>query len=268
MSGKRVVLVVVAAAAVAVLAFLWQTGWLERPGTQAPAPAAPVAAVPAQPTASQPALLPPEPDASLPPLATADVPGALAELFGRTALVVTDDFARRFVATVDNLGRSHAPPIMWPVAPAAGRFTVQEADGSTFITADNSTRYTPFVLLAEGVDAAAAVKLYARMYPLLQTAYRDLGFPGKSFHHRMVEVIDLLLATPQPPHPLKVQLVEVKGSVPSVRPWVRYEFVDPALEALPAGQKILLRVGPEHQKRLKARLAGLRAELLRSAPQR
>lgn len=267
MNGRRVVLM--AAAAVAVLAFLWQAGWLERPGGEAPAPAPPVAAVPAQPAASEPAILHPlEPDPALAPLAAADVGSALAGLFGRTALVVTDDFPRRFVATVDNLGRAHAPPIMWPVTPTAGRFAVQEEGGSTVIAADNSARYTPFVLLAEGVDAAAAVKLYARMYPLLQGAYRELGFPGKYFNDRLVEVIDLLLATPQPDYPLQVQLVEVKGSVPSVRPWVRYEYADPALEALPAGQKILLRVGPEHQKRLKAKLAELRAELLRGAPTR
>lgn len=264
MSGRRVVLIGVAAA-VAVLAFLWQTGWLERPGKEPPAP---VAAVPAQRPASQPALPPLEPEAPASPLAAADVAGALTELFGRTALVVADDFPRRFVATVDNLGRAHAPPLMWPVAPTAGRFIVQETDGSTAVAADNSARYTPFVLLAEGVDVAAAVKLYERMYPLLQGAYRELGFPGKSFHRRLVEVVDVLLATPQPAYPLRVQLVEVKGTVPSERPWVRYEYADPALEALPAGQKILLRVGPEHQKRLKARLAELRAELLRGAPPR
>lgn len=256
-----------AAAVVAVLAFLWQGGWLDRPGEPAPAPPPPAAAVPAAP-ASAPTVVLAEPDASLPPLAAADVAGALTELLGRTALVVTDDFARRFVATVDNLGRSHAPPIAWPVAPTTGRFAVTQADGRAVIAAENSARYTPFVLLAEGVDEAAAVKLYTRMYPLLQSAYRDLGFPGRSFHRRLVEVIDLLLATPQPPGPLPVQLVEVKGSVASERPWVRYEYADPALEALPAGQKILLRVGPEHQKRLKAVLAALRAELLRGTPQR
>lgn len=264
MSGRRIVLMG-AAAAVAVLAFLWQTGWLERPGKKEPAP---VAAAPAQAPASQPALPPLEPEAPAAPLAAADVAGALAELLGRNALVVTDDFPRRFVATVDNLGRAHAPPLMWPVTPTAGRFTVQEAGGSTVIAADNSARYAPFVLLAEGVDAAAAVRLYTRMYPLLQGAYRELGFPGKSFHRRMVEVIDLLLATPPPPHPLQVQLVEVRGTVPSERPWVRYEYADPALEALSAGQKILLRVGPDNQKRLKAKLAELRAELLRGTPQR
>lgn len=263
MSGRRLVLVGAAAVA-AILAFLWQAGWLERPGDPAPVP---VAAVPSQP-ASQPAVPPPEPEPPAAPLAAADVGAALTELLGRTALVVTDDFPRRFVATVDNLGRAHAPPLMWPVTPTAGRFAVSEGGGATVIAADNSARYTPFVLLAEGVDAAAAVRLYQRMYPLLQRAYRELGFPGKSFHHRLVEVIDLLLATPSPPSPLPVQLVEVKGSVPSERPWVRYEYADPALEALPAGQKMLLRVGPEHHKRLKAKLAELRAELLRGAPKR
>lgn len=269
MNARRVVLMAAAAAAVAVLVFLWQTGWFDRRGEEAPAPAPPVAAVPAQPAASEPAVLPPlEPEVPATPLAAAEVAGALTELVGRTALVVSDDFPRRFVATVDNLGRSHAPPMVWPVTPTAGRFAVEGPDGSTVIAAENSARYTPFVLLAEGVDAAAAASLYARMYPLLQGAYRELGFPGKSFHRRLVEVIDLLLATPQPPYPLKVHLVDVKGTVPSVRPWVRYEYADPALEALPAGQKILLRVGPEHQKRLKAKLAELRAELLRGAPPR
>jgi hypothetical protein len=100
------------------------------------------------------------------------------------------------------------------------------------------------------------------MTPLLQRAYTDLGYPGRSFDARLVEVIDLLLATPSTPEPLKVQLTEVKGSVPSVRPWVRYEFADPALESLAAGQKILMRVGPVNQRRLKAKLVEIRAALL------
>jgi hypothetical protein len=43
---------------------------------------------------------------------------------------------------------------------------------------------------------------------------------------------------------------------------VRYEFVDPQLQSLAAGQKILLRVGPANERRLKAKLAQLRAALL------
>ena len=50
-------------------------------------------------------------------------------------------------------------------------------------------------------------------------------------------------------------------SVASTRPWTRYEFADPALQALPAGQKIMLRVGRDHQLRLKAKLAEFRRAL-------
>ncbi len=57
-------------------------------------------------------------------------------------------------------------------------------------------------------------------------------------------------------------LTEVKGTVSSARPWVRYELADPPLEQLAAGQKILLRVGQAHGQRLRARLAELRATLL------
>ena len=47
--------------------------------------------------------------------------------------------------------------------------------------------------------------------------------------------------------------VEVKGTVASLRPWVRYELADPTLESMSAGRKILLRVGPENQRRLQAK---------------
>jgi hypothetical protein len=62
---------------------------------------------------------------------------------------------------------------------------------------------------------------------------------------------------------MAVQLTEVKGPIPSVRPWVRYEFADPALEALSSGQKIMLRVSSVNQNRLKARLSALRQEILK-----
>ncbi|HEX6018398.1 MAG TPA: DUF3014 domain-containing protein, partial [Burkholderiaceae bacterium] len=81
-----------------------------------------------------------------------------------------------------------------------------------------------------------------------------------------VEVIDNLLATPEPapPGPL-MQLTEVKGSVPSTQPWLRYEYADPTLEALSSGQRILLRVGAAHRQALKTKLTELR-QLVTRAP--
>lgn len=197
----------------------------------------------------------------------ADIGTTLTDLLGRKALITffqLDDFPRRFVATVDNLGRSYAPPMLWPIHPTPDRFTVEETAGGPVISADNSLRYTPLVLLAESVNTARAVDTYARLYPLLQRAYEELGYPKRYFNDRLIEVINLLLATPNATEQaMKVQLTEVKGTVPSVRPWVRYEFADPALESLASGQKILLRVGPVNERRLKAKLAAIRQELLK-----
>ena len=79
----------------------------------------------------------------------------------------------------------------------------------------------------------------------------------------MFEVIDLLLATPEPSGRLEVTLTQVKGPIPTANPWTRYEYADDKLQQLPAGQKILLRVGPENRKQLKEKLQELRTQLLR-----
>lgn len=189
---------------------------------------------------------------------------ALADLLGGNAalsFLQLDGFARRLVATVDNLARPHAPTQAWPVDPMPDRFTVVEAAEAPVIAADNAGRYTPFVLLTEAIDARRAVDLYVRLYPLLQQAYEELGFPNRYFNDRVMAVIDLLLSTPETEMPLKLRLTQVKGPIASLRPWVRYEFADPALESLASGQKILLRVGPVNERRLKEKLAQVRGEL-------
>jgi hypothetical protein len=199
-----------------------------------------------------------------PPLERHDIAAALDGLLGTKATATflqADDFPRRFAATVDSLGREHAPTAMWPVLPTPGRFLVEERADGTVIAPENAARYTPLVLLAGTIDVPAAVRLYRRMYPLLQQAYRELGFGERYLNDRVVQVIDLLLATPDAPEAPRVELLPIRGPVPSLQPWVRYQFSDPALEALAAGQKILVRVGPVNQRRLKAKLAELRNEL-------
>lgn len=171
-------------------------------------------------------------------------------------------FARRFVATVDNLGRSYAPASHWPVNPAPDRFTFEERDGRTYIAPDNYKRYNPLVQLVDGFDTRTAVDLYVGMYPQLQQAYADLGFPDASFNDRLLAVMDLLLASPEPSGPLEVERTEVPNAPPPARPWTNYEFADPALDSLTAGQKIMVRVGPDNERKLKAKLAELRQELL------
>jgi hypothetical protein len=117
--------------------------------------------------------------------------------------------------------------------------------------------------MVESVDTAKAVAVYRSLYPLFQQAYEELGFPGRYFSDRVVQVLDHLIATPVQAGPLAVTLVEVKDEVPSTRPWTRYEFVDPALESLSAGRKMLLRTGPDNHRRLQAKLVDLRQRIAR-----
>jgi hypothetical protein len=234
----------------------------------APLPPEPVAAASVPAPAASAVPLPEPKVVAEGPLDEAGVGAALAALVGPQSLrglLITDDFVRRFVVTVDNLGREHAAPRLWPVQPTPGRFQVIERDGRSYANPDNAARYTPWVLLAEQIDARAAVALYGRMLPLLQEAYEELGYPDQRFHTRLMAVIDHLLAAPDAPELIPLTLVEVKGEVPSERPWVRYEFADPKFESASAGQKIMLRVGAVNERRLKAQLRALRAEFVRQA---
>jgi len=221
------------------------------PVTDAPADAASAVRYPLDDVASAPASAPA-------PSLDAQARQAIESLVGRTALltfVQSDGFARRLVATVDNLPRERVPSGLWPVNPTPGRFSTTDA---------NALRYKAFVDLVASLDAQRTVAVYKQLYPQLQRAYEDLGYPGRYFNDRMVDVIDHLLATPAPGQPAVLSLPEVRGSERPVQPWVMYEFEDPALASRSAGQKLLLRMGPANAQRVKAKLSEIRALLVRS----
>jgi hypothetical protein len=197
------------------------------------------------------------------------VKDALIQLLGRASvlsLLNTDNFLFRVVATVDNLPRLQAPARLWPVVPAAGRFAPEQRGDGLTLSATNGRRYARLVTLAESLDVQQAVALYRRLYPLLQRAYEDMGYPGKYFNDRVVEAIDLLIETPEPASAPKLRVIEVHSPIAAAKPWLRYEFEDPALEARPAGQKILLRVGLDNERRLKAKLSEFREEIATPRP--
>jgi hypothetical protein len=270
---KHPVWLIVALTLIGAAAFwIWQAREAEQAASGPPV----VAGEPASP-ASTPASIPPEASmtVSLPPpakpISPQEVTGELKSLLGAKAVstyLQIDQMPRRLVATIDNLGRTHAPVALWPTHPAPGRFTVDEAAGASTIGLDNAARYTPLVRLVETIDVGKSADFYLRLYPLLQQEYRALGYSGREFNDRLLEVIRLLLATPELEQPPKVELVEVKGPVSSLQPWVRYQYADPNLEALTSGQKILIRVGVVNQRRLKQRLAEFRDEIVKRAQTR
>jgi hypothetical protein len=251
-------------------ALLWWRRQLPRPIPATPAASLPDAApapAPGAAPAVQYTVPPTEPTRGrLPALDDSDryLESALIDLFGRKSVrsfLHLDGIVRGFVATVNNLASDNASSQLWPVSPTPGRFDAETRDGGTVISAKNADRYTPFVRFAAGIDTARAVALYVRVYPLLQAAYEDLGYPGKYFNDRVMDTIDDLLATPTVPVPIKVKRVQVDGAPPSAGGGL-YMFAEPALEGRSAGQKILLRMGPENAGRLMGKLREARTSLM------
>lgn len=269
MSKLSRLIVVLGLAAIAAGIYLWwQHQQAVAPQDVPPAITAPSAeAPPAEPAAPEikypVEAIAPTPEAQAAPHGD-DLGSAVANLVGidpALKFLQLTDFPRRIVATVDNLARAHAAPALWPVNPTPGRFTVDGEGAGASIAAGNSSRYQPFVSMAQSLDTDKLLAIYVRFYPLLQRAYGEIGFPRGYFNDRLVAVIDNLLATPEPSGPLALTLIEVKGDIKLERPWLHYEYADPALESLSSGQKILIRVGAESRRILKAKLAVIRARI-------
>jgi hypothetical protein len=225
-----------------------------------PLPAAPSAPAAVAPAASEPGIAHPLPEgagnaasAPLPELADSDAPlrDALAEISSADAVkdfLVPQDLIRKIVVTVDNLPRQKVAVEKRPANPAAGSFLVNGDELHATLDQRNFDRYKPMVAVISKLDAKQLGALYIHYYPLFQQSYQNLGYPNGYFNDRLVEVIDDLLATPEP-----------KGPIELVRPNVMYIYADSALEARPAGQKLLIRMGPENAKIIKAKLTELRA---------
>jgi len=192
----------------------------------------------------------------LPPLNDSDAYFRLEliDLFGGSLdpLLTKEALIEKFVTTIDNLPRKKIAERLRPLGPIESEFLVEhDPDMDTYLlTEANFERYDLLVDMMAKVNLDSAVDAYRRYYPLFQEAYVGLGYPDAYFNDRLIEVVDHLLATPQPATPLRL-----------VRPNVLYEFADPELESLSAGQKMLIRMGPTNAARVKEKLTELRPRI-------
>ena len=183
---------------------------------------------------------------------------ALTQLVGADnvgAQLVRENAIRNIVVTVDNLPRQKLTVERRPAKPTPGE-AVTEGDADlgevTTLSVQNYARYIPFVTAVKAADGQRLAALYFHWYPLFQKAYEDLGYPDKQFNDRLLFAIDDMLKAP-----------EVQGPVRLVRPRVFFEYADPALESRSAGQKLLIRMGPENAAGIKTKLRELRAAVER-----
>ncbi len=221
---------------------------------------APKPPVEAPQAATEPAVRNPIPETTdakpLPPLkeSDADVRHSLVDVFGAKAVtqfLVPENVVRHIVVTVDNLPRKKVAIELRPIKPTPGTTETASQGDITTIASANFERYAPFIKVVQNTDTKTLASVYFRLYPLFQQSYEDLGYPGQYSNDRLVEVIDDMLKTP-----------DVQGPIELTQPRVFYEYADPKLEGLSAGQKLLLRMGPANEAAMKVKLREFRKAIV------
>ncbi len=249
MNPERIVPVVVGVVGIGLI------GWFFWPASSPPPPPPGPAKVepPAQTGPKFP--IAQKPSEPLPTLKESDVTvlESLKGMFGAdqvAKLFVPESVIRNAVATVDNLPRDKVAHQVWPLTSPAGTLKVTGKEEKLAL-GDNAARYKPYLDAFDKSDPAAVVGAYMHFYPLFQQSYVELGYPNGYFNDRLVEVIDHLLDAPEPKGPIKL-----------VAPKALYEYADPDLESRSAGQKMLMRLGPQNEARVKAKLREYRKEIV------
>ena len=233
--------------------------WHDKPKPAAKA----VAALPAEPAIPdappEPAIKHPVPETAapepLPPLDASDKPiqAVVVDLMGVDNVkqwVSPENLVRHIVVSIDNLPEQRVAERIRPLQRVPGEFTVGGSEDALVLDPKNYRRYDSLVKTIQSIDTPRLVANYQRYYPLFQQSYEGLGHPPQYFNDRLIQVIDHLLETP-----------EVRDPIPLSRPLVQYEFADPKLESLSAGQKLMIRMGGENAGVLKGKLRELRAAL-------
>ena len=222
------------------------------PATQQATPPPPEDSVVVEPVVElEPEVIPAEP---LPTLYESDpeVTGALADIAGAGPLaeyLVMDQVISRVVASIDSLTSRQVPVHINPIKPAGEKFIIDPEGERLVLSPRNFARYDGYVALLQSVDTGSLMTFYQRYSPLFQQAWEENGGTG-SFNDRLLEVIDDLLEAP-----------DVAGPVYLTKYEAVYLFEVPELEAMTAGQKVLVRMGSVNASVVKEKLMEVRAQL-------
>ncbi|MFN7972157.1 MAG: DUF3014 domain-containing protein [Acidobacteriota bacterium] len=164
--------------------------------------------------------------------------------------LMTDALIRRFVAVVDNVAdglspRTHVSHIgpQIPYAP-------EQRQGVFYANPTDYARYDNVADVFCALDPKGTAALYHQCKPLIDEAYKELGYPDKSFDVTLTRAIHHLLETPV-----------VEGDVELVPRLASFKYYDPKLEGLSLAQKHLLRMGPDNVRRIEAQLRRIAGQL-------
>lgn len=197
-----------------------------------------------------------DPAADLPPIDQMDpylraLLGALSARPELAAWLATDDLIYQAAWTIDRVARGASPAPELRVLAPKEEISTAASGRRRRLTPASFQRYDGIAQTIASMDPEAVARAYRTIRPRLNDAYKSLGQTETSVDVAVQQALDLLIATPIPSGPIEV--VEGKGAA-----WV---FADPALEALPAAQKHLVRMGPENAAAIVQALVQVRQRL-------
>lgn len=202
----------------------------------------------------------PEPELSLPepPALTRETSDpalreAAAALGGGPALdqfVAGPYILDRSVGLIDSIALGDTPYKLLPVARPSTPFRVRETGVGTLTDPANHARYDGLAGAIDGIDPAAVAAAYGRFAGLADEAYELLGNGPGQFEAAVYRALDMISTTPDVPADARL-----------VRHEAVWKYEDPALEALPALQKQILRMGPDNADTLRAKARAIRDTL-------
>jgi hypothetical protein len=166
------------------------------------------------------------------------------------ATLATDELVRKFVAAVVNISAGETPAAHLGVLGPEGEFHVVPKDGNVVLDPASYRRYDGLAGAFTSLNTAGTVQLYYQLKPLLDVAYRDLGYPDRDFHDALLAAIDQMIATPV-----------IEGDIEVESGVLSYRYRDPDIESLSDVDKHLLRMGPENVGAIQEKLQELRVAL-------
>lgn len=164
--------------------------------------------------------------------------------------LLTDDLIRRFVAAVDNIANGQSPRKHIDFFAPEGEFEVIEREGLYIVDPKSYERYSLVADVFSSLNSHTCVNLYRRFYPVIQQAYRDLGYPDGNFHRALRSAINELLGVPI-----------IEGDVMLEAKLLSFEMAVPELENLSPAQKHLFRMGPRNVRMIQTRLREMKSLL-------
>lgn len=147
------------------------------------------------------------------------------------------DLARRIAGAIFAMSQGESPrSFLLPLVPGAP-FSVVEEGKQVTIAPESYARYDQAVRALSSLHLERVAEAWAALRPTVGRAFREIAPPSLELDDALERALAQVIAAPVIDAPVHLA---PKGA--------GYAFVDPALEALPPVQKLLLRTGPKNER--------------------